>query len=94
MSTNKTIISMYQPECPNDHRFGTDCERYADCDDCMIWHECIKVKPLQDELTESCLHDHRWGKDCERHRECDDCQRWDECVKARKQYEKKYVLTI
>jgi len=31
------------PECPFKHKFGKDCDKYDDCDDCDIWDKCVKA---------------------------------------------------
>ena len=28
-------------KCPYGHRFGLDCEKYNDCDNCDLWDDCI-----------------------------------------------------
>ena len=28
-------------KCPHGHRFGKDCEKFDECDDCELWGECI-----------------------------------------------------
>jgi len=34
--------------CPFDHTFGTDCEKFPECDDCDKWDECIDA---QDDIS-------------------------------------------
>lgn len=29
--------------CPHGHKFGDDCDEYSECDDCDIWHKCVKA---------------------------------------------------
>lgn len=31
-------------ECPYNHKFGKDTDKYDDCDDCDLWNECKKAK--------------------------------------------------
>jgi len=31
-------------ECPFDHTFGKDNDKFDDCDDCEIWNECNEMK--------------------------------------------------
>lgn len=31
-------------ECPFNHQFGTDCEKFNDCDECTLWEKCIEEK--------------------------------------------------
>lgn len=31
-------------KCPHGHRFGIDCEEHDDCDECILWDECIEAK--------------------------------------------------
>lgn len=30
--------------CPYDHKFGKDCDKFADCEDCDLWNECKAAK--------------------------------------------------
>ena len=31
-------------ECPFNHQFGSDCEKFNDCDECALWEKCIEEK--------------------------------------------------
>jgi len=31
-------------ECPYDHKFGKDCDKFDDCADCAVWNECKAEK--------------------------------------------------
>ena len=31
-------------ECPYDHKFGKDCDKFDDCADCELWNECKAEK--------------------------------------------------
>lgn len=40
-------------ECPYDHRFGKDCDKFDDCADCAIWNECkVEKKALKKKKKE------------------------------------------
>ena len=28
-------------KCPEGHKFGKDCEKFDECDDCDLWEKCI-----------------------------------------------------
>ncbi len=40
--TKKTVDK--KNKCPHGHTFGTDCEKYDECDACEVWEECIEEK--------------------------------------------------
>lgn len=31
-------------ECPSGYTFGKDCDEHDECDDCSIWHKCVKFQ--------------------------------------------------
>jgi len=33
-------------ECPYEHRFGKDCDKFDDCADCELWNECKAEKKV------------------------------------------------
>jgi len=33
-----------EERCPHGHRFGIDCEKFDDCDVCVIWDDCIEAQ--------------------------------------------------
>ena len=33
-----------EKECPFEHRFGVDTDRFDDCEDCDLWHDCVAKK--------------------------------------------------
>ncbi len=37
------------PDCPNDHKYGKDCDEHDDCTDCELWDPCADAK---DEMNE------------------------------------------
>jgi len=44
--TKKTVSN--NNKCPYGHKFGTDCEKYDECDDCDLWEECLEEKEAND----------------------------------------------
>ena len=30
-------------KCPHGHRFGKDCEKFVECDDCEVWEACYEM---------------------------------------------------
>jgi hypothetical protein len=38
--TRRAVKEEPKDECPYGHRFGTDNDRFDDCDDCEVWNEC------------------------------------------------------
>ena len=39
--TKKSTKTDSKDKCPSGHRFGTDCEKFDECDDCDLWEDCI-----------------------------------------------------
>ena len=31
-------------QCPNDHTFGKDTDKFEDCEDCELWNDCYAAK--------------------------------------------------
>jgi len=44
--TKKTVSN--NNKCPYGHKFGIDCEKYDECDDCDLWEECLEEKEAND----------------------------------------------
>jgi hypothetical protein len=40
----KKTISLPDDECPSDHVFGKDVDRFDECDECPLWDNCMAAK--------------------------------------------------
>jgi len=39
----KPVEKKKKGKCPNGFAFGTECDKYDECDDCEVWEECDSV---------------------------------------------------